>query len=154
MHSESMSKLLQEEDQLAFPKFTNEDALQLGFTIIDMAKKHNVFIAVHIERNGQPLFSHLMNGTSGENEAWINRKKAVVNHYNHSSAFIAERFKEMGTSHNESSLLPINDFQAVGGSIPLIIKGTGVVGTITVAGLTPELDHQYAVDGTLAYLNQ
>jgi uncharacterized protein (UPF0303 family) len=32
-----------------------------------------------------------------------------------------------------------------GGSFPIVVKGTGVVGTLTVSGLTQEVDHDLAV---------
>ncbi len=34
-----------------------------------------------------------------------------------------------------------------GGSFPIIVKGTGLVGTLTISGLAQELDHALAVPG-------
>ncbi|MEE3954477.1 heme-degrading domain-containing protein [Peribacillus frigoritolerans] len=142
------------ENELQFDTFTNEDSLNLGMTLIDYAKENNKAVAIHIERNRVPLFTHLMDGTSEENVFWLYRKKRIVDHYNRSSHYIRARFEEHGTTHDESSLLQSSDYQAVGGSFPIRIKGVGVIGSVTVAGLTPQLDHDYAVEGVKRFLKK
>ncbi|MGM0752490.1 MAG: heme-binding protein [Bacillota bacterium] len=145
-------QLLQVEDSLSFTSFSNEDALQLGMELVNLAKENGVNIAVHVERNRVPLFTHLMDGTSEENVYWLHRKKRVVDHYNHSTQFIAARFEESGLQHDEHSLLSPSEYQAIGGSLPIRLEGAGVIGSVTVAGLTPELDHKYAVKGVERFL--
>ncbi|WP_083205155.1 heme-binding protein [Bacillus sp. FJAT-27264] len=149
----NLQSLEQLENQLQLDHFTNEDALELGFTIINYAKEQGTSIAVHIERNRVPLFTHLMEGTSDENYHWLFRKKRVTDHYNRSSAYIAERFAQSGTTHTESSLLSPVEYQAVGGTFPLRIKNVGVIGSVTVAGLTGQLDHDYAVEGLKRFID-
>ncbi|BCG58796.1 heme-binding protein [Paenibacillus sp. URB8-2] len=148
----NLQTLDQLEQELEFTGFTNEDALQLGNLIIQYAKEKNAAIAVHIERCRVPVFTHLMDGTSEENYVWLFRKKRIVDHYNRSSAYIEARFIENGTTHTEGSLLSPGDYQAVGGSLPIRVKGLGVVGSVTVGGLTGELDHEYAVEGVRRFL--
>lgn len=153
--NEMMKNLLLLEEELQFTQFTSEDALNLGLTFIKIAKElKQGGIGIKIERNRQVLFSHLMDGTMVENAYWYDRKKNVVDRYNHSSMYVEEMYKAMGTTFAESSLLDPAEFQAVGGSFPLIIKNVGVVGTITVCGLTGELDHQICVDGIKEYLSK
>ncbi|AKG36334.1 heme-binding protein [Paenibacillus durus] len=148
----NLQALEQLENELVLPQFTNEDALELGLMIINYAKEQGTAVAVHIERNRVPLFTHLMDGTSEENVHWLYRKKRVVDHYNKSSAYIAARFEQNGTTHAESSLLPPAEYQAVGGSLPLRMKHSGSIGSVTVAGLTGPLDHDYAVEGLKRFL--
>ncbi|MER2033895.1 heme-binding protein [Exiguobacterium indicum] len=143
-----------EEKDLVLERFTHQDAFELGLIIVALAKENDVNVAVHIEKNRIPLFTHLMDGTTEENYQWLFRKKRVVDHYQKSSAFIDARFKESGGTHAENSLLAAETFQAVGGSIPLRVTNAGVVGTLTVAGLTGELDHLYAVEGVRRYINK
>lgn len=150
----SLKELEQLENELQFDKFTNEDALTLGLTLINYAKENGKSVAVHIERNRVPLFTHLMDGTSEENVFWFFRKKRVVDHYNHSSHYIAARFEEAGSTHDKSSLLSPSEYQAVGGSFPIRIKNAGVIGSVTVAGLTPQMDHDYVVEGIKRFLNK
>ncbi|WP_243388011.1 heme-degrading domain-containing protein [Bacillus kexueae] len=148
----SLQELELLEEQLHFEKFTNEDALTLGMILVNYAKERGTSIAVHIERNRIPLFTHLMEGTSEENVYWLHRKKRVVDHYNRSSYYIDQRFAENNLSHSEDSLLPKQEYQAVGGSFPIRVKGVGVIGSVTVAGLTGQLDHEYAVEGIKKFL--
>lgn len=150
-----MTRLLEEEKQLQFISFSSEDALELGLDFIKIAKElRQGGIGIKIERNRQVLFSHLMDGTMLENAYWYDRKKNVVDRYSHSSMYVQEMYKSMGTSFEASGLLNPNEFQAVGGSFPLIIKNVGMVGSITVCGLTGELDHQICVDGIRAFLKR
>ncbi|WP_141603545.1 heme-degrading domain-containing protein [Terrilactibacillus laevilacticus] len=142
------------ESELQFEHFTNEDALNLDMTLIQYAKENGKSIAIHIERNRVPLFTHLMDGTSEENVYWFYRKKRVVDHYNHSSHYIGKRFEEAGTTHDESSLLSPAQYQAQGGSFPIQVEGIGVIGSVTVSGLTPQLDHDYVVEGIKRFLNK
>ena len=44
------------------------------------------------------------------------------------------------------------EYSAHGGSFPLIIRGTGVIGTITVSGLPQEEDHALVVESIRAWL--
>lgn len=151
--NETMNQLLKLEEELQFTSFTSEDALNLGLIFIKIAKDLNQGgIGIKIERNRQVLFTHLMDGTMVENAYWYDRKKNVVDRYNHSSMYVEEMYKSMGTTFAESGLLDPQEFQAVGGSFPLIIKNVGVVGSITVCGLTGELDHQICVDGIRQFL--
>lgn len=46
------------------------------------------------------------------------------------------------------------DYQAVGGAFPIRVKGAGVIGSVTVSGLSPQLDHDYAVEGIKRFLKK
>ncbi|MFV0635988.1 heme-degrading domain-containing protein [Mitsuokella sp.] len=147
--------LLQLEKELVFPSFTSRDALKLGLLFVQMAEKEGKGpIGIKIEKNRHVLFSHLMDGTMPENGHWYDRKKRVVDRFFHSSKYVGEMFKADGTTFEEASLLDPEQFQAVGGSFPLTIEGAGVVGSITVCGLTSDEDHDLCVRGIRAYLQQ
>ncbi|OBZ16368.1 MULTISPECIES: heme-binding protein [Bacillales] len=148
----NLNELDRVEQDLEFITFSHQDALALGNRIVQYARENNAAVAVHIERNRVPVFTHLMDGTSEENYVWLFRKKRIVDHYSRSSAYIEERFIQSGASHAEHSLLPAADYQAVGGSFPIRVKNVGVVGSVTVGGLTGELDHAYAVEGIRLFL--
>ncbi|RKP51617.1 heme-degrading domain-containing protein [Cohnella endophytica] len=143
-----MKTLLAQEEELQFDSFTNEDALELGLIICRIAQEEiGKGIAVHIENDEHPLFTHYMKGTSQGNIYWVNTKKNVVNHYGNSSLYVGEMYKNQGTTFKDGSGLPLDDYQGEGGSFPIRVRGQGKVGTVTVSGLTGEEDHQVAVDG-------
>ncbi|WP_144266641.1 heme-degrading domain-containing protein [Paenibacillus curdlanolyticus] len=146
--SEILQQLLTQEEELQFDAFTHQDALQLGLFIIQIANEEvGQGIAIHIENDEHPLFTHYMAGTSKDNAYWVNTKKNVVNHFGHSSLYVGESYKAQGTTFAESANLPSSDYQGEGGSFPIIVRGQGKVGTVTVSGLTGEEDHAVAVAG-------
>ncbi|MFC4810214.1 heme-degrading domain-containing protein [Paenibacillus sp. GCM10023250] len=153
--SDFLHALLAQEEELQFDYFTNEDAFELGCIIVKHAKDVlGKGIAVHIENGEVPLFTHYMTGTSKDNTYWINAKKNVVRHYGHSSLYVGEKYKSEGTTFKDGSGLPLEEYQGEGGSFPIIVRGHGVVGTVTVSGLAGEEDHQVAVDGLRHYLTR
>lgn len=150
-----VNELLKLEEELVFESFSSKDALELGMTFIRIAKQMNKGgIGIKIEKNRHVLFTYLMDGTMPENEYWYDRKKNVVDRYFHSSKYVEEKFKADGTTFEESGLLDLEQFQAVGGSFPLILKHAGVIGSITVCGLSGEEDHLLCVQGIREYLEK
>lgn len=148
-----LDELLELESELVFPSFTSRDALALGLVLVRMAEEEGRGgIGIKVEKNRKVLFSHLMDGTSPENGYWYDRKKNVCDRYWHSSRYVEELFRSQGTTFAESGLLDPAEFQAVGGSFPLIVRGAGVVGSITVCGYSGDEDHALCVKGIRTYL--
>lgn len=152
--SDRLKKLLGQEEELQFESFENEDALQLGSLIVALAKERGKGIAVHIENDTNPLYAHYMAGTGEGNVYWINTKKNVVNRFGRSSLYVGESYKAQGTTFKEASGLSSDEYQGEGGSFPIVVKGRGKVGTVTVTGLTGEEDHWFAVEGIRRYLGR
>ncbi|MDF2587158.1 MAG: hypothetical protein K0S41_999 [Anaerocolumna sp.] len=145
--------LIKQEDELQFINFGGDDALRLGLLIINIAKDEiKKGVAVHIENDKHPLFTCYMDGTTDNNLYWVNTKKNVVKKYEHSSLYIGEIYKNQGTTFHKETNLSDAEYQAEGGSFPLIIKGQGRIGTVTVSGLTGEEDHALAVEGIRRFL--
>lgn len=146
--NEKLEELLAQENDLQFASFSHQDALELGLIIIEIARSEiRKGVAVHIENGDHDLFTHYMDGTTKENQYWIATKKNVVNHFRHSSLYIGELFKAQGTTFAKSSKLSLSEYQGEGGAFPVIIRGQGMSGTITVSGLTGEEDHALALEG-------
>lgn len=146
--SMGLEELLREENELELSSFSNEDAFLLGQIIMEVVReKQYSGIAISIERNKELLLFHLMEGTGEDNISWCRRKKNVVDRYGHSSLYIGEKYIARGTSFEVHTKLSPTQYQAVGGSIPVILKGTGMIGSVTVSGLTAEQDHQVCAEG-------
>ena len=152
--SDRLKELLEQEEELQFESFENEDALQLGSLIVALAKERGKGIAVHIENDTNPLYAHFMAGTGEGNVYWIHTKKNVVNRFGHSSLYVGESYKARGTTFNEASGLSSDEYRGEGGSFPIVVKGRGKIGTVTVTGLTGEEDHWFAVEGIRRYLGR
>lgn len=137
--------LLEQESLLQFDSFSNEDALTLGnYVIAIMRESHpGKGVAICVERSHMPLFTYVMAGAEANNLAWIQRKKRVTDLYGHSSMYIGENSRERGKPI--SAILPPADYQSEGGCFPIFLRGTGMVGTLTVSGLVSAEDHDVCV---------
>lgn len=149
-----INTLLELEEQFQFEEFTSNDALELGLIIINIAKEEiKKGVAIHIEYDDYPLFTHYMEGTSSDNTYWLAAKKNVVKKFEHSSLYMGLLYKSLGTTFHKATELSDAEFQAEGGSFPLFVKGKGRVGSVTVSNLTGEEDHSLAVEGIRRYLS-
>ena len=141
-----------EEEQLQFAAFSNADALRLGLAIVERARALGKAVTVDITRNGHQLFHHAMDGTSPDNASWVRRKNNVVQRFGRSSWHVGTRYRSKGKSFEADSGLEAADFAAHGGAFPLTIRGTGVIGTVTVSGLPQQEDHELVTSVLRAYL--
>ena len=151
-YKQILSALLQEEEDLQFAEFSNETALQLGLYVAEVAKQENKAVTIDISRNGQQLFHYALPGTCADNDAWIERKKRVVNRYGHSSYYVGNQFRAQGSTFEEKSRLDCDLYAADGGCFPVIVRRVGVVGTVAVSGLPQAEDHELIVRVLRAFL--
>lgn len=147
-----LKQLLQEEQELQFTSFNETTAWQLGNQMVEHAMRENLPITIDITRGQQQLFHFSMPGTSADNDEWVKRKVRLVNRFGHSSFYMGQFLKSKGKRIEESYLISESEFAAHGGCFPIIIKGTGMVGTITVSGLPQEEDHKLVVQSIRAFL--
>jgi uncharacterized protein (UPF0303 family) len=133
-----------------FEGFSSRDALQMGLYIIEQARNRiKRPVAVHIELDSHPLFTHFMDGTSAENLYWVTVKKNVVRKFGISSWAVHLDYRARGEDFATGSGLSPAEYRAEGGSIPLTVAGQGRVGTVTVSGLDGSEDHALALEGMM-----
>lgn len=147
-----LKKYLNELETLIFDSFNSETALTIGQYIIDEAKENEYAITINISKFNHQLFHFSFDGTTPDKDLWIMRKRNVVQHFFTSSIYIAKKLERDGTSLSDKYGLPADQYSATGGSVPIIVRNTGVVGAITVAGLKPEEDHDLAVSAIKKHL--
>ena len=149
---EILEQLLFEEKQLQFANFNEDTAWNIGCWLVEHATRFELPITIDIRRGGHQLFHASRPGTTADNDEWVNRKVRLVNRFGHSSFYIGQLLKSEGKRIDEMFLLPESEYAPHGGCFPIIIKGTGVVGTITVSGLPQEDDHKVVVQALRSYL--
>ena len=149
-----LKKLEQEEQELQFARFSNEDAVALGLSLYETAKEKKLPVTIDITRNGHQLFHLSMPGTSPDNDQWVARKIKLVSRVGMSSYHVNVFLRSLGMTLEERFELSHFEYAAHGGCFPVILKGTGQIGTVTISGLTQEEDHALAVSAVRAYLNK
>jgi uncharacterized protein (UPF0303 family) len=143
-----------EEEELQFESFSNADALELGLAIVERARERSLAITVDICRAGQQLFHYAFSGTSADNDQWVARKNRVVGRFDHASLLVGFKLAKEGLSIEEKFYVSSLEYSPFGGAFPIILKGTGVVGTATVSGLAQEDDHALVVESLRAFLRK
>jgi uncharacterized protein (UPF0303 family) len=111
-------------------------------------------IVIDVRRHGQQLFYAALDGTTPDNAEWVRRKSNVVARFHRSSYAVGLKMTLMEETLLERYGLPIADYASHGGSFPLTVAGTGVVGSVTVSGLAQRDDHELVVEALCALLGR
>ncbi|MCW2751117.1 MAG: hypothetical protein JWR83_2227 [Aeromicrobium sp.] len=143
---ELLDELEAQEARLVFDSFDEADAWTLGVALRDAALAASLPVAISVRRNGQRLFHTALPGASADNDGWLDRKCAVVDRYGRSSLRIGEQFRVAGQSFDNDSRLDTTVFAAHGGAFPILVRGTGCIGTVAVSGLPQLEDHRLVVE--------
>jgi len=151
---DTLGQLLQEEQELQFGRFNEETAWKLGSQLVERARSQGLPITIDIMRGTHQLFHASLPGSSPDNDEWVKRKVRLVYRFGHSSFYIGQLLKSKGKRIEESYLVSETVYAPHGGCFPVIVKDTGVIGTVTVSGLPQEEDHQFVVQALRAYLAQ
>ena len=149
-----LKQLLQEEQELQFTRFNEFTAWQIGSQLVEKSLSKGLPVTIDITRGEHQLFHAGLPGTSVDNDEWIKRKIRLVYRFGHSSFYIGQLLKSKGKSIEEAYLLPESDYAPHGGSFPITVKDTGMIGTLTVSGLHQEEDHNLVVRAIRDYLAQ
>lgn len=147
-----LEQLSKEEQELQFTKFNEEDAWKLGSQLVELARSRNLPVAIDITRGIHQLFHASLRGSSPDNDEWIKRKVRAVYRFGHSSFYIGQLLKSKGKTIEQSYLVSESEYAPHGGCFPIIIKDTGIIGTVTVSGLPQEEDHKLVVEVLRSYL--
>ncbi|HMH14889.1 MAG TPA: heme-degrading domain-containing protein [Edaphobacter sp.] len=148
--AEDLAAIVHQEAELHFPHFDHNTAWNLGLTLRELALSRKLAVVIDVRRFGnpeQPLFYTALPGTTPDNARWVQRKSNVVARFHRSSYQVGLHLQKSGATFNEKYSLPDADYATHGGSFPIHITGSGVIGSVTVSGLPQRDDHNLAVEG-------
>jgi uncharacterized protein (UPF0303 family) len=148
-----ISEVEAQESELLFPSFSNDQAVALGLAIAETARERGLSLTVDVRRSGQQLFHLALPGTSPDNDQWIARKVRVVERFGHASFLVGLRLSLAGVGIEEKYCVSPLEYSAHGGAFPVHVRGTGIVGTVTVSGLPQAEDHALVVECIRAFLS-
>ena len=149
-----LSQLLQDEQELQFTQFNEDTAWKIGSQLVQQALSKGLPVTIDIMRGTHQLFHASLRGTSADNDEWVKRKVRLVYRFGHSSFYMGQLLESKGKRIEESYLISESEYAPHGGCFPVIVRGTGMVGTITVSGLPQEEDHKLVVEAIREYLAQ
>lgn len=145
-HDKLISQLTEQEEQLKFASFDHDRAIEVGMALYRTAKERQLSVTIDVSAFGQTIFHVAMPGTAPDNDRWIDRKRAVVHRLQKSSYRVGRELAAEGLSVEERYFVSGMEFSPHGGCFPVRLQGsTGVIGTVTVSGLTQDEDHQLVV---------
>lgn len=140
-----LDRIALQEDRLQFERFDATLAWELGTQLKQAAEARNQPVTIDIQLHENPLFFYAMPGTTPDNVDWVRRKRNTVLRYHHSSYAIGLHLKQQQTTLTEKIGVDARDYASHGGCFPLLLRGTGCIGTITVSGLPQRDDHNLIV---------
>lgn len=147
-----IAEVVAQEERLQFSTFSPDDAWMLGSRLRALGVERGLAITIDIALGEQRLFHCALPGTSAHNGAWIERKKATVREFGTSSYLVGLRTTRGGSVFETVPWIDPLRYAGHGGGFPITIRGTGVVGTITVSGQPQEVDHALIVEALTAHL--
>ena len=148
----SLAALLREEQQLQFDRFDDDIARAVGAQLVARAGRERKTVTIQVTRGDVVLFKQAMPGASPDHADWIRRKNNLVGRTGHSSFYTHNEVRQGGGNHDALPGLDMRDYAAHGGAFPVIVRGQGVVGTVTVSGLPGPDDHALVVAALKDYL--
>jgi uncharacterized protein (UPF0303 family) len=149
-----LEAILAQERELQFAAFDAEAAWNLGTRLRNLASSRSFTVVIDVRRFGQPLFYTALGGTSPDNVEWVRRKSNLVARFHRSSYAIGLKLQQQNTDLQAKYALADADYASHGGSFPIAITGSGVIGSVTVSGLPQRQDHELVVEGLCAELDK
>lgn len=143
--SELYDQIVRDERSLVLDRFTKADAWELGCQLRAAAVDRGLPIVIGIVVGQQIVFRTALDGSSADNDGWLERKTAVALRYGRSSLGVGESFRVKGQEFEQNSRLEPGRYAAHGGVFPITVAGVGVVGAVGVSGLPQLEDHEFVV---------
>lgn len=129
---------------LVFPAFTEQTALHLGLTVVEMARAQAMPIVVNIRTPDRVLFHCALPGSAAINDNWARRKSNTALMFQAPSLLVQARLAAKGEDLARHGLSP-TDYATNGGAVTIRTAAAGVVACVTVSGLPQVEDHRLAV---------
>ncbi|SIR41110.1 Uncharacterized protein, UPF0303 family [Rhizobium sp. RU20A] len=151
---EDLSKISEQEATLVFDSFDAHVAFALGTAARDLAIERQLGIVVDVTLFSMPLFYAALPGSLPDNANWVRRKRNTVFRFLRSSYATGLMLAKQQVTLAGKFGLAEADYAAHGGSFPIVVKGAGCIGALTVSGLPQREDHQLAVEALSRLLDK
>lgn len=141
-----IARIEAEVSELQFPRFTKDDALNLGLLLVELGKSRKLPIAIDITKGEQVLFHVALAGATPDNGHWIRAKQRTAARYDVPSLLVGLRGRLGGGRIEDQGWYDESTYAAHGGCFPVYVTGVGAVATVAVSGLPQMQDHNLVVE--------
>ena len=138
--------LAAQERALQLASCSAETAWQLGSRLRASLLARSAGGTVEIEVARQLTFACTTPGAAPGQANWIRRKRNTVHHFAQSTYAVGRKLERDGGTLLSRHGLDDADFAAHGGGFPLVLAGTGMVGSVVLSGLPQREDHNLVID--------
>ena len=146
-----LALIAQQEALLRFPSFHADTAWQLGSLLRNKLIEQKAGGSIEIDLAGHVLFACATPGATPGQADWIRRKRNVVRRFARSSYAVGRQLELEGQTLEARHGLTLADYAVHGGGFPLVLAGSGLVGSVILSGL-PQRDDHNLVAAALAEL--
>jgi uncharacterized protein (UPF0303 family) len=144
--------LIEQEERLVFPAFSEEDAFRIGSALKARADKENVPLVIDVSLWDRKLFYFARPGSTSDNEDWVRRKFNMARRVHKSSYRAGRELAAAGLTLKDRNLAEA-DYAAHGGAFPVRLVNAGAIGAVTLSGLPQRDDHKWVAAAIAAHLN-
>ena len=137
---------------LVLPSLTQAEAVEIGEIAKEIATNRALPIAIEVRLKEWTVFHVSLPGSTAENDSWIARKARVTLATKNSTMYERVLAQEQAINWYEVKGLPEETHAIHGGSLPLNVSGTGLVGILLISGLPQVQDHLLGVEVIAEFL--
>lgn len=152
--ADDLAILEQQERLLRFVTFNADTAWELGCFLRDRLIETRTGGTIEIELANHVLFACATPGANPGQADWIRRKRNIVHRFGRSSYAIGRLLESNNETLQSRHFLEAADFATHGGGFPILLEGTGPVGSVVLSGLPQREDHNLVVSAIAKILGK
>jgi uncharacterized protein (UPF0303 family) len=141
-----MAEVVEQQQELVFDSFGIGDGVQLGLRMLELATERSLPIMLSVTLGAHSVFRVALPGSVPDYEHWLVRKSGAVLRFGVPSYLVQLRHESTGERFEHRPDVDHSSIAAHGGSFPITVRGVGIVGTVSVSGLSQRDDHLLAVE--------
>jgi len=147
-----LQAIAEQEKTLVWYNFGAETAWQIGWRLRAEAIERKAAMTFEIQVAGRTLFLAATEGAPAGQMDWLRRKRNVVMRFGKSSYAVGLELEKTGLTIEQRHGLTLADYAMHGGGVPILLRGTGCVGSVIASGLHQRVDHALVVEAMGAVL--
>ena len=144
--------IAEQEATLQFSSFSADTAWAVGSRLRADAVTRVATMTFEVQIAGRTLFYATSGSAPADQMDWIRRKRNVVMRFGRSSYAVGLELEQQGKTIEQKYGLAVADNATHGGGFPIVLRGTGCVGSVIASGLPQREDHAMVVDALAAVL--